>query len=304
MTGVVTATGNQTFFGRTAKLVASAGAKSHSQQAVSADRRFPDPARRCAGAGPGRLPGLSRHRRGRRLELGRPSASIAQFVLVLLVASIPVAMPAVMSVTMALGALALSKQKAIVSRLSAIEELAGVDVLCSDKTGTLTMNQLTLDQPIPFGAAKPDDVVFAAALASAAQQRGRDRQRRARRRLKDPAALDQVQADRIRAVRSGQQAHRGDRDGCAGQDASTTPRARRRRSPTLASPIRSRARKYRRPGRRTRRAAATGRWAWRSSGRRQDLDAGGPPVADGSAAPRRQGDHRRDRASWASRSRW
>ena len=84
---------------------------------------------------------------------------MTQFVLVLLVASVPVAMPAVMSVTMALGALALSKHKAIVSRLSAIDELAGVDVLCSDKTGTLTMNRLTLDQPIPYGSAQPDDVV-------------------------------------------------------------------------------------------------------------------------------------------------
>ena len=56
-------------------------------------------------------------------------------------------MPAVLSVTMALGALALSKKKAIVSRLEAIEEMAGVDVLCSDKTGTLTKNQLTLGEP-------------------------------------------------------------------------------------------------------------------------------------------------------------
>jgi H+-transporting ATPase len=56
---------------------------------------------------------------------------ILQFVLVLLVASIPVAMPAVFSITMALGALALSKQRAIVSKLSAIEEMAGVDILCS-----------------------------------------------------------------------------------------------------------------------------------------------------------------------------
>jgi H+-transporting ATPase len=73
---------------------------------------------------------------------------ILQFVLVLLVASIPVAMPAVFSITMALGALALSKQKAIVSKLSAIEEMAGVDILCSDKTGTLTENQLTVGTPI------------------------------------------------------------------------------------------------------------------------------------------------------------
>jgi H+-transporting ATPase len=92
--------------------------------------------------------------------------SIAQFVLILLVASIPVALPAVMSVTMAIGAYALSKQKAILSRLSAIEELAGVDVLCSDKTGTLTMNQLTVDAEIPFGNAKASDVLTGAALAT------------------------------------------------------------------------------------------------------------------------------------------
>ena len=69
-----------------------------------------------------------------------------------MVASIPVAMPAVFSITMALGALALSKQKAIVSKLSAIEEMAGVDMLCSDKTGTLTKNQLTVGEPILFRA--------------------------------------------------------------------------------------------------------------------------------------------------------
>jgi H+-transporting ATPase len=71
-------------------------------------------------------------------------------------------------VTLALGALALSKQKAIVSRLSAIDELAGVDVLCSDKTGTLTQNKLTLSKPIPFGNTKAEDVIFGAALATKA----------------------------------------------------------------------------------------------------------------------------------------
>jgi H+-transporting ATPase len=90
---------------------------------------------------------------------------ILQFALVLLVASIPVAMPAVFSITMALGALALSKEKAIVSKLSAIEEMAGVDVLCSDKTGTLTKNQLTLGEPILFCAEK-EDCILVAALAS------------------------------------------------------------------------------------------------------------------------------------------
>ena len=71
-----------------------------------------------------------------------------------------------MSVTMAIGAYVLSLQKAIVSRLSAIEELAGVDILCSDKTGTLTINQLTVQSGIPFGSAKADDVLRDAALAT------------------------------------------------------------------------------------------------------------------------------------------
>ena len=75
-------------------------------------------------------------------------------------------MPAVFSITMALGALALSKQKAIVSRLAAIEEMAGVDILCTDKTGTLTKNQLKLGDPILIAATDPEDVVLAGALAS------------------------------------------------------------------------------------------------------------------------------------------
>src|SRR5208337_4193879 len=97
--------------------------------------------------------------------------NILQFVLVLLVASIPVAMPTVFSITMALGALALSKEKAIVSKLSAIEEMAGVDILCSDKTGTLTKNQLSLGEPILFAATDPQDCILAAALASRAEDR-------------------------------------------------------------------------------------------------------------------------------------
>jgi len=165
MTGVVTKTGNNTFFGRTAKLVASAGSVSHAQKAVL---QIGDFLIVVAFALALVLVGVEVYRH----IVVAPTwnwttiGSIAQFVLILLVASIPVALPAVMSVTMAIGAYTLSKQKAILSRLSAIEELAGVDVLCSDKTGTLTLNQLTVETPIPFGSFKANDVLLGAALAT------------------------------------------------------------------------------------------------------------------------------------------
>jgi H+-transporting ATPase len=140
MTAVVTATGDGTFFGRTAKLVAAAGTRSHAEAAVL---QIGDFLILLAAALATLLVGVQVYRDVVVADAWSLATlgGIAQFVLVLLIASVPVAMPAVMSVTMALGALALSRQKAIVSRLSAIEELAGVDVLCSDKTGTLTMNR-------------------------------------------------------------------------------------------------------------------------------------------------------------------
>ena len=128
-------------------------------------------------------------------------------MLILLVASIPVAMPAVFSITMALGALALSKQKAIVSRLAAIEEMAGVDILCTDKTGTLTKNQLKLGDPILFAATDPQEVVLAGALASRLEDHdpidtcvieG----------LKDPNATKAYTREQLHPVRPGDQAHR------------------------------------------------------------------------------------------------
>jgi H+-transporting ATPase len=165
MTGVVTATGSKTFFGRTARLVAAAGSVSHSQKAVLAISDF---LIFVAGALALALVAVEIYRRIVVADAWdwTTIGGIAQYVIVLLIASIPVALPAVMSVTMAIGAYALSREKAILSRLSAIEELAGVDVLCSDKTGTLTLNQLGVDRAIPFGAATADEIMLAATLAT------------------------------------------------------------------------------------------------------------------------------------------
>nr|XP_017230734.1 PREDICTED: plasma membrane ATPase 1-like [Daucus carota subsp. sativus] len=90
-------------------------------------------------------------------------------LLVLLIGGIPIAMPTVLSVTMAIGSHRLSQQGAITKRMTAIEEMAGMDVLCSDKTGTLTLNKLTVDKNMIEVFAKgvdKDDVVLMAARAS------------------------------------------------------------------------------------------------------------------------------------------
>ena len=91
-----------------------------------------------------------------------------EFALVLTVAAVPVAMPAVLSVTMAVGARKLAEKQAIVTHLAAMEELAGMDILCSDKTGTLTQNKLTLGEPFCLNGTTPPELILAAALASQA----------------------------------------------------------------------------------------------------------------------------------------
>ena len=107
----------------------------------------------------------ARHR-ACRLFRHDPLMETIEFALILTVASIPVALPAVLSVTMAIGAERLARFKAIVSRLVSIEEMAGMNMLCSDKTGTLTKNELTLGDLQPASEVKPDELLAAAVLAS------------------------------------------------------------------------------------------------------------------------------------------
>lgn len=95
-----------------------------------------------------------------------PFLEIARFAMVLTIAAIPVALPAVLSVTMAVGAVNLARKKAIVSKLTAIEELAGVDIFCSDKTGTLTENKMQVAEPVLLDNYQSTELFQVAALAS------------------------------------------------------------------------------------------------------------------------------------------
>jgi len=158
---LVYATGANTYFGKTAQLVQEAHTVSHFQRAVLKIGNY--------------LIILAvtlvvlilavAFFRGDRI------LTTLQFALVLTVAAIPVAMPTVLSVTMAVGARLLARKDAIVTRLAAIEELAGVDVLCSDKTGTLTQNKLTLGDPFSVSGIPAEQVILNAALASRADNK-------------------------------------------------------------------------------------------------------------------------------------
>ncbi|KAF9570892.1 hypothetical protein EC968_001201 [Mortierella alpina] len=91
---------------------------------------------------------------------------VLERVLVLTIAAIPVGLPTVMSVTMAMGAKELALRKVIVKRLTAVEEMASVSVLCSDKTGTLTLNELTFDEPYLTNRYTSDDILLYSYLAA------------------------------------------------------------------------------------------------------------------------------------------
>ncbi|ESQ35077.1 hypothetical protein EUTSA_v10006710mg [Eutrema salsugineum] len=134
---VVIATGSSTFFGKTACLVDSTDVTGHLQQVLTSIGNF------CICS----------------IAVGMVLEIIVMFpiqhrsyrvginnLLVLLIGGIPIAMPTVLSVTLAIGSHRLSQQGAITKRMTAIEEMAGMDVLCCDKTGTLTLNSLTVDR--------------------------------------------------------------------------------------------------------------------------------------------------------------
>ena len=158
---MVYATGNDTYFGKTAQMVEGPESASHFQKAVL---KIGDYLIVLAVFLVGVIVTVALFRHD-------PVLSTLEFALVLLVAAIPVAMPTVLSVTMAVGARLLAKKQAIVTKLSSIEELAGVDILCSDKTGTLTLNKLTLGDPFTLKGIPASEVILYAALASRAEDK-------------------------------------------------------------------------------------------------------------------------------------
>jgi H+-transporting ATPase len=155
-TGEVVATGLRTYFGKTAELVRTAESASHLQKTILSIVKtliIVDVA----------LIGV--------LLLyaawaGLPFAEVIPFALILLVASVPVALPATFTLATALGSTELARNGVLVTRLSAIEEAAGMDVLCTDKTGTITENRLALAAAVPFAPFSEDELLHQAALAS------------------------------------------------------------------------------------------------------------------------------------------
>lgn len=161
MSAVVTTTGMRTFFGKTARLVSETRIESHFQKAVLTigDYLIAFAVILVAVIF---VAGLFRH---------ESIPEILKFSLVLVVAAIPAALPAVLTVTMAVGAGALARKEAIVSKMTAIEEIASMDILCSDKTGTITKNELEVAEVKPFPGFKETDVFLYAALASREEDR-------------------------------------------------------------------------------------------------------------------------------------
>uniref|UniRef100_J3LDI7 Plasma membrane ATPase n=1 Tax=Oryza brachyantha TaxID=4533 RepID=J3LDI7_ORYBR len=155
---VVIATGVHTFFGKAAHLVDSTNQVGHFQKVLRAIGNF------CIAA----------------IAIGMVIEVIVMYLiqhrhyrdgidnlLVLLIGGIPIAMPTVLSVTMAIGSHRLSEQGAITKRMTAIEEMAAMTALCSDKTGTLTLNKLGVDKDFievfADGVGKEDVILLARA---------------------------------------------------------------------------------------------------------------------------------------------
>jgi len=155
-TGVVLLTGSKTRFGRTTKLVQEARPKFHIDAVMSKVVRW---LFLVVGTLLAIVVVMS-------LIRGTSLWEVVPLILILLMSAIPLSLPVMFTVSMAIGSKELAKRGVLVTRLSATEDAATMDVLCVDKTGTITMNQLAVTGVIPFEQATEADVLFAGALAS------------------------------------------------------------------------------------------------------------------------------------------
>ncbi len=155
-TGVVTATGRRTSFGRTTQLVQSAHPQLHVEVVISRVVRW---LLVIVGA----LVALTTVGA---LAAGQRITEVLPIALVLLMSAVPVALPVMFTVSTAVGARELARRGVLITRLSAVEDAATMDMLCADKTGTLTLNQLALVGVVASQGVGDDEVVDAGALAS------------------------------------------------------------------------------------------------------------------------------------------
>jgi H+-transporting ATPase len=149
-------TGEDTFFGKTAELVRSARPKSHQEEVMMAIVKY----MMYLGIAASLVVSLSA------LIMHTGVLTVLTFVVIFLMGAVPVALPAVLTIVQAVGAMELAKKGALVTRLDSIEDTASIDVLCLDKTGTITQNRLTVAESVPFPGYTKEDVVKIASLAS------------------------------------------------------------------------------------------------------------------------------------------
>jgi H+-transporting ATPase len=150
-------TGSNTFFGKTAELVKIASPKSHQQRIMGAIIKYSMYVAIAA---------LMVVVTEAVLSHSLDPLSITRLTLIFLMGAVPVALPAVFAIVLAVGAMELAKRGALVTRLDSIEDAASMELLCLDKTGTITQNKLSVTEPIAFNGFAAVDVAVMAFLAS------------------------------------------------------------------------------------------------------------------------------------------
>jgi H+-transporting ATPase len=155
---VVVNTGANTYFGKTAELVKIARPKSHQEAVMLAMVKY------MMYFGISALILVLAY--GLFMHLQEHLITVLTLAVIFLMGAVPVALPAVLTIVQAVGAMELASKGVLVTRLDSIEDAASIDVLCFDKTGTITQNRLSVTDAVPFSGYRKEDVVVTAALAS------------------------------------------------------------------------------------------------------------------------------------------